>query len=166
MISPIDLPEEENKAKKFLLIGLIIILIGSLIGGGIIVSRKALQKPPELVEEEIEAVPTEELRPEDDQPLAEDKTALKIKALNGSGEPGAAGVAAQFLTNQGYSEQIDTGNAGVYDYQQTVIQIKEDKEAYLEGLKADLEKEYTVSEDIETLDEDSEFDAIIIVGAK
>ena len=35
LISPVDLPQPESKAKKLLLVGLVVILIGSLIGGGI-----------------------------------------------------------------------------------------------------------------------------------
>ena len=44
--------------------------------------------------------------------------------------------------------------------------IKEEKEDYLDLLLEDLGEEYTVSSQTETLDEDSDFDAVITVGQK
>ena len=74
-----------------------------------------------------------------------------------------AGEAKDFLEGLGY-EDVDTGNAGAYDFEETEVAIKEGKEEYLDLLIGDLSEEYEVSEDSETLDEDSDYDAVVTVG--
>lgn len=94
------------------------------------------------------------------------KEELKIQILNGSGIEGEAAVAAQLLRDTGYQENINTDNADSYDYQETVIKIKEEKIDYLEELKQNLESEYVVLENSERLDNDNSFDVIITIGSQ
>ena len=138
------------------------IIIASLIFGGVFISKKALQSrrksEPTPTPPAGELEPTETLEPELDREV------LKIKVLNGSGEPGAAGAAVQFLKDKGYSDEIEAGNADSYNYDETVIQIKEEKKDFFDLLVEDLVEEYSVSSESAELDEESEFEAIIIIG--
>lgn len=91
------------------------------------------------------------------------KEEIKIKVLNGSGVVGKAGLVKELLKEKGYQE-ILTGNADSFDYEQTELQVKKSKSSLAEIIKGDL-KGY-VSKIIEsTLDEDEASDAVIIIGA-
>lgn len=160
--------KETGSSKKPLLIGLIVVLVLALVGGGIFVYRRAMGKkeaepatieestpPGETPTEAPEATPTPEL----------DRSELKVQVLNGRGVAGAAGKAQELLEGLGY-EDVATGNADNYDYEKTEISIKEDKEAYLEMLTDDLSDDYTLAAEPNILDEDSDYDSIIIIGAE
>ena len=161
--------EEQSRVevKQILLIALVVIIGLGLIGGGIWVSQKALSKrktevsvtptPPLAVEptKTTEAAPTPGLA----------RSELKVEVLNGSGVPGLAAKAAAYLEQVGYKE-VKTANAQKYDYAETVVQIKESKKQYLEMVKQDVGKKYTIAAKTETLDEKSDFDVVIIVGKK
>lgn len=154
------------KWKKWLLILLVVAAGLVLVGGGIFVYRKAMKR--QAITSTSPALP-ETIQPEKETPPVTPTPALtradiKIQVLNGSGTPGAAGKTADFLEDKGY-EDIKTGNADSYDYEKTVVKIKEDKKDYLELLRSDLSGEYTLAADTETLETDSSFDAIIILGA-
>ena len=108
-----------------------------------------------------EVTPTGEISPSPTPKIS--RADLKIKVLNGTGVPGAAGKVAELLEKFGW-QGIKTGNADNFDYQKTVIQIKESKKEYFELLKKDLSSKYTLEEEPQTLSEDENFDAVIIVG--
>jgi hypothetical protein len=155
-------PIEERQPKKpkgkkiFFLFFLLL-----LVGGGILGIRKlpvfqpqpspSPSPTPEPVEEEVIEEPELE------------RVNLKLQVLNGSGEKGVAGEAQEYLEGLGY-EDIKIGNAKEFDYEETQIEIKSEKEEYLKMLRQDLEGEYTLADDTATLDEDSDFDAIVIIG--
>ena len=88
---------------------------------------------------------------------------LKVQVLNGAGVAGTASSAQEFLEGLGY-EDIDTDNADSFDFEETEIAIKEDKEKYVELLNDDLLKKYVVSKTIKTLPEDSKYDVVITIG--
>ncbi|MBU2592171.1 LytR C-terminal domain-containing protein [Patescibacteria group bacterium] len=90
---------------------------------------------------------------------------IQIEVLNGSGIPGLAGKAKEFLESLGYKD-IKTGNADSYDYQKTEVSIKKTKEEYLKMILEDLGKNYSVSSDSSTLEKDSPFDIVVILGKK
>ena len=92
-----------------------------------------------------------------------ERSDLQVKVLNGSGVKGAAGVAEVFLEGLGY-EDVETGNASLYDYEETEISIKEDKDEYLDMIIEDLSDEYEVATESSVLDEDSDFDVEITIG--
>lgn len=97
--------------------------------------------------------PTPELERED----------LRVKVLNGSGTPGLAGDLRDILRELGYSD-IVTGNADTFDYEETVIQLKDESEEYFSTLQEDLNDTVEV-ESFEELDEDDAADAVIIIGS-
>lgn len=88
---------------------------------------------------------------------------LRVKVLNGSGTPGKAGEVRDILRDAGYSD-IVTGNADAFDYEETVIQLKEASEEYFSLLQEDI-TEYAEVGDFEELDEDDAADAVIIIGS-
>lgn len=155
----------KGKKKKFLLVVLIVVFVSALIVGGILINRRAINKkgePPVTPEEAAsETMPTE--TPEATPTPEFERADLKIKVLNGSGVAGKAGEVKDFLEELGYKD-VKTGNADSFDYQETEISIKEENENYLELLTADLSQEYTLATETSTLDEASEFGAVVIVG--
>ena len=90
------------------------------------------------------------------------KEELKIKVLNGSGVKGKATEVKDFLTSKGYGE-ILTGNADNFDYPQSVIQVKKDRQQAADWLKKDL-KEYVSNFKISSLEENQAADLVLIIG--
>jgi len=98
-------------------------------------------------------------------PVDFDRAKFSMQVLNGSGVSGAAGSMETFLEDLGY-ENIAIGNADNSDYQNITIQIKKEFEDFVEIISKDLSDSYTVNKDYEILDEDSKYDAVIIVGVE
>lgn len=151
---------EEVSAKKVLLIAIPIAIFTGLLSGGIfyyVNSNKgggeATPTPTPIAEETPTPTPAPEIERGD----------LSLQVLNGSGISGKAGEVKAVLEELGYDD-VDTGNADSYDFEETVISLKEGVEEYLDMLIEDLSEDYTVSEDTEKLDEDSDFDVVITVG--
>jgi hypothetical protein len=76
---------------------------------------------------------------------------ITIEVLNGGGVPGAAGKMKTFLEDKGYKVG-STANADAYTFDETEIDVKPGKEAYLKLLQADLASDYTVGTSTATLD--------------
>jgi len=91
-----------------------------------------------------------------------EKEEVKIKVLNGSGTAGLAGDAKTLLIDAGY-EEVLTGNADNFDYETTVIQIKQEFASTEDDVKEAL-SDSVKSPEIETLDEDETSDVIVILG--
>ncbi len=89
---------------------------------------------------------------------------LKVQVLNGSGVAGAAAKAKTLLEGLGYVE-VATGNADG-DFAQTEIEVKVGKSVAGELIKKDLEDEYSLSDTIGELDESSDYDVVITLGAE
>ena len=83
---------------------------------------------------------------------------LKVEVLNGSGKEGAASGVADQLTKKGYKD-IKTDNADNYNYTGITLRVKEKAKSLAASDLADLKITKT-----ETLDSNSPFDLIIIVG--
>jgi len=109
--------------------------------------------PEEIPGETAEPTPLPEFERED----------LKIQVLNGSGVPGRAGEAKAFLEDLGY-ENIEIGNADSYDYEETVIKVEEEATDLFDFLKSDLEEEYDLRAESDSLEENSDYDVVIILG--
>jgi len=92
-----------------------------------------------------------------------DRAKLTIEVLNGSGVVGAGSKAANALRDLGYKIS-STGNAENFDYENTVIQIKESKSNFLSLLKKDLAQSYTIDSSSSSLSASSSADAVVIVG--
>lgn len=148
----------ENKRKYLVIVAIVVfalLVLGSAVffftrGSGEVVSPSPT---PLIVEESPSPAPQAEVKRED----------LKLQVLNGLGVPGTAGKARDYLEGLGYKD-IDAGNADSFDYRKTEIRIKDGKKAYLKILEEDLGEEYTLASLTKTLAEDSEFDAVVIIG--
>lgn len=92
-----------------------------------------------------------------------DRSKLSITVNNGSGVEGTAGKAAAVLKEFGYNV-LSTGNADNFSYKGVTIKIKKDKEAFINLLKQDLAKEYTITASSSDLPSDSSASAIITIG--
>lgn len=162
--------QSSRKARAFLFVAVFVILIGVLIvAGNFFLStqetgetgqRMAATPTSQPPTPEATAAATPTPTPQEEL----DKSALIIQVLNGSGTSGAASDVADLLRGAGYTVS-STGNAETFEYEQTVVQIKESQEQYADALITDLSTEYDVSSEVETLAENARFDAIVIVGA-
>lgn len=92
-----------------------------------------------------------------------DRSKLSVAVQNGSGIEGTAGKAAAILKGFDYNV-VSTGNADNYSYQGVTIKVKKEKGNFLNLLKKDLAKDYTVSKTSSDLSSDSPTDMLIIVG--
>ena len=90
------------------------------------------------------------------------KEKIRIKVLNGSGIPGKAATVKDILKEKGYQE-ILTGNADNFDYKQTEIAVKKEKNNLVSIIKEDLKK-YVSSFKVTALSEKEASDIIIIIG--
>ncbi|MFC1790712.1 LytR C-terminal domain-containing protein [Patescibacteria group bacterium] len=162
-------PIEEEKPKvykKLLIIAGAVLVVCGLVVGGVILYRNLRKEEvvePEPVPVAAEVTPTPTMMPEPTPAPELDREDLTVQVLNGSGTPGLAGVAKDFLEGLGYPE-VETGNADSYDYEQTEIAIKDSKAAYLALLQEDLEDDYFLSTDSAVLAEEDNFDAVVTIG--
>lgn len=86
---------------------------------------------------------------------------INVKVLNGSGIRGKASEVKEFLNEKGYVE-ILTGNADSFDYETTVVQIKDDAE--IRQMISDDIASQVDSPEFETLEDDDASDVILIIG--
>lgn len=87
---------------------------------------------------------------------------VKIKVLNGSGTPGRASALKDILKNKGYQE-ILTGNADSFNFNQSELQIKESKASVSTMLKSDLKENITSFKELILSDKEAA-DVLIIIG--
>lgn len=156
-----------------IIVTVVVVLVGMVIGGFFVYQNamsEANQPPEIVVTEEPIATPLPDSTPDSEstdsgqlQPETEiDVATLLVEVLNGSGIPGAAGDLASDLETAGF-EDIDTGNADQYDYEETVVSVKPGQdEVYTLVLEA-IQDNYEVIQG-DDLDEDSDFDVQVIVG--
>lgn len=157
---PTEEPKEAPKKSKLPLAILIIavFLLGAAFGAGIAIYQNGVKTQNQTTAEPTET-PTLTPTP---TPILEKKD-LNFEVLNGAGVAGTAAEAKSFLEGKGYVV-AETGNADNFDYTETTISIKDSKKEYLLLLTDDLSENYTVASDSSTLDEDSEFDAVVTIG--
>lgn len=137
-----------------------LIILGALAAGYFIYNTGTA--PRGEVEREIATAPSPTMTSETQAPEL-DRSELTIQILNGAGEPGVASTAQEYLENLGY-EVSEIGNAESFDYEETVVSLKEVRSEFEELLIDDLGENYVVSDEVETLDEDSDYDAVITIG--
>ncbi len=92
-----------------------------------------------------------------------DRSKLSIAVTNGSGIEGAGGKVANTLKELGYNV-VSTGNADNYNYTGITIKVKKGKSNFIDLLKKDLSKDYTVSSSSSDLPLDSPTDSLVIIG--
>ncbi|MFO0703775.1 MAG: LytR C-terminal domain-containing protein [Patescibacteria group bacterium] len=87
---------------------------------------------------------------------------VNVKVLNGTGVAGQAGGLKAALLKAGYVGVV-TDNADKYDYTQSVVQIKSDKE-FLKGTISEDIKGFITDPKYETLEKTEKADVVIIIG--
>lgn len=140
------------------------ILLLTLLAGGLIVSRESLNQKEATSKKSVitvlSPVPTEA---EPTPTPTINISILKISILNGSGVSGKAGEVKKYLEGLGY-ENITTGNAKNYDYKNITLSIKSDKNEFLDRLKTDIAKKYTLNEKSPAVETSNASDVVIIIG--
>jgi hypothetical protein len=164
--------EVKKKGQGFFKIFLIILTIISLlvvIAGGIYFYQKnianktvpANETKVTKVTETPTATPTK--APETEN-LDYSKYSLQI--LNGSGVPGEAGKAKDLLADYDFKTVV-AGNANSYDYEKTVISLKEGvPDQVFTDLSKTLDSTYDIESKKEVLEDSSNYDVVITVGLK
>jgi len=156
-----------------IIVTVIVVLVGMVVGG-FFVYQNAMQEASESPEititndspsQDIPA-PTPDIESSSSAETTGETTLdpsnLKASILNGSGTPGAAGDLAEVLESSEITD-VDTGNADSYDYEQTVVSVKKGNDELYELVLTALQDDYSVTQG-DDLDEDSEYDVVIIVG--
>lgn len=170
--TPIFQENQDGKNAKWLWILIVIIIIGflalaffkgigpfaSLRGDS---SEEAASPSPESVFEVVTSSPSPETTPSP----SVDKSAVKVRILNGSGQAGAASEAKDFLESKGW-EVASLGNADSYDFSQTIIRIKNKFLSLATVLTSDLSTKYSVQSTAEELEATSTADVEVIIGTK
>ncbi len=156
-----------KKGKIVLLILAVLLVIGLAVGTIMNANNEKLSfmKRDNKTRETVVLSPTQSPSPTP-TPVAVNKESLTIEVQNGTGESGVAGKMKNFLVEKGYEGTIDTGNADNYDYTETVVKVKSTKTSIEEEIRRDLAESYTLSDEKEVLDDSSEYDVVIIVGAE
>ena len=97
-----------------------------------------------------------------------EKSSVKIQVINGTGTPGQAGEVVTALEEVGYSaDNIKTGNAEEFDNKVTTIEAKINFEEIVSNMKDELKSTFDeITVKSTNLDEDSEFDVVIVTGGK
>lgn len=87
---------------------------------------------------------------------------IVVSVQNGTDIAGFAGITGDFLEDKGY-KNVERKNADRDDYQKSLIKVKESKKNYLPLLIDDFKEKFDISE-FGSLDEDGEFDVLLILG--
>lgn len=173
-----------SNSKKTLIIIVIIIL---LLIGGLLYFRNSQQQNEETQKKQAELIPTEEpTGAPEEEPTEEPTTGptaakssptptrrpagavnaatdMNIQVLNGSGAEGVAGAAKSHLSGKGYTS-LETGNADNFDYENVTVRIKASRKSFATKLISDLKEKYTVNSETGTVEDSSDYDALVIVG--
>ncbi len=144
------------------------LILGALLVGGIFYFKSSVDSRPEPT-----STPTSTLAPvvENDPtptPISEevDLSEYNLRVLNGSGIAGEAGRVANLLSEAGFSNP-NAANANNQNYTDTIIEHKETvSKAAIDEIVSALEDTYTVEISNELIDEDEEYDVVVIVGVR
>lgn len=94
-----------------------------------------------------------------------DLSKYQIRVLNGSGIAGQAGKVQDILTSAGFKVS-GTGNAGSYDFTDTVLQVRTNiDQAFVTKLSETLSKTYSVDPKTQSLPPGETSDVVVIVGS-
>lgn len=162
--------QSQEKNAKWLWLLVVLIIVGAIIfafvkGIGPLARFKgeeefAVEESPTTTSEVISSP-----SPEATEGAELDRSQPKVRILNGSGKAGAASSVKDFLEGKGY-QVVAVGNADNYDFEQTVIKLKEEFVKFQETLFKDMSSEYSVSVDEERLSATESADIEVTVGSK
>lgn len=142
-------------------IGIIIIILVLLVGGGVYMAKRGNEPTPTPTPEMAAPVEEPTAVPEEEA----DISTFKIKVLNGTAIAGLAAKMKTTLETAGFTVS-STGNADTKDFTQVEIQAKKSVPAsVLSKLKDEVGKTYTIGSE-KVLDDTSEDDIVVILGAK
>lgn len=171
-LTTIQIKKQKTPPKNYsLLLILLIILLTAIMSAGIFyffLSNKKKETPirKNIPTPTIQPSPVpKSLIPKTQTVPPANKAELKIQVLNGNGGEGVAAKAKNILEKAGY-QNITTGNAGKYDYEKTIIQVKENQKDLYNALLADLKNDYILEPPSKPLENKSPYDALIIIGLK
>ena len=166
-----DSPQPEFRSsrqpKRKFPLWIFIILLAVLIGIAVwsFTSSRSSEEEPSVTDILIETSTTdtnvEEAEPEEEL----DRADYQLQVLNGSGVKGAAGKMTGVLEAAGF-EDVDTDNASDYDSTGVTIQVKDGEDQLGDLIEQDLEDDYEKIKVRDSLDDDSEFDAVITLGSQ
>lgn len=160
MFGPVPAESKAGGNKLFWIIIAVFAVLGVAAGGiGIYLQNRS--KPTPLASPAPEVSPLPSSSPE----VQLNRKDLQIQVLNGSGVVGAAKKAQDYLEGLGYKVAA-VGNASSSDYTTTQISLKDSKKDYLSILKKDLLGKYDVANTADSLEDNSKYDAVIILGTK
>ncbi len=132
-------------------------------GLGLYLSRPV--RPPQSPKLEVRVTDSENVSTVTPVPskVEVDKSSVAIQVLNGTGIKGEAGKMGEYLVSLGYSEMV-TGNASRSNYKETTVSVKLSKKEAGQLIASELEKKYTVSEELGVVEEKDKYDVIVILG--
>lgn len=140
----------------------IVVIVVLIIGAVKLVKGKSKGAEPTPATEDLLMSPAPSAEPTAEPEGELKREELKVQVLNGSGVVGGAGKLAKVLEDAGF-EEVGTGNADNYKYEGVIIRVKEGKLNVGELIEEDL-KDYEDVQIEEELDEDSEWDAEVVLG--
>lgn len=163
-IEPETIKENSFNIKKIIIIIVAIILLAAL-GMGIFIFKNNININESLEKTSVVNTPPPQITPPTPAPqVIVNRQDIKLQIQNGSGIVGIAGEFATLLEDHGYTD-IDTANAEEYEYENITLKLKEAKKSYQEAILADIKAESKLEiNEVESLPENSDFDAIIIIG--
>ena len=160
--------QSQEKNAKWLWLLIILIIIGAMVFAYIrgIGPFGALKNRGEAVESPTPAQFTQPSPDTESSPQANlDKSEPKIRVLNGIGRAGTASSVKDFLEGKGWKVG-EIGNAPNFDFEKTVIRLKENFKQFADLLFGDLSDNYSVTVSEDDLSATDSADIEIIVGSK
>ncbi len=160
--------EVEKKGGPNFNILLILVLITAVLGalvGGAIYYKKGVSTT-EVAEPTNSETQTATFTPSPEPQASVDLSTFSVSVLNGSGVAGEAAKVKDLLTQNGFDEEkVKTGNADSTDYTSTTVSVKEGlDDSVFTAVEESLAEVYEVAKSEDTLDSNSTYDIIIIVG--
>ena len=158
-------PWQSAFSSRFLILGLFLSIALILGGSFLVIGQSGSLKVPFISSPSLTPTPTQvpSVTPTPTVDPNLERTDVTLSVLNGTDKSGFARTAADELESLGY-EDINVGNADKDDYPKTVIRIKDESRKYLPLIINDLKDKFDTST-VETLQEDSQYDAVIVLGA-
>ncbi len=154
---------KDTSKKSLFLWAFILIVIASIIGGGLVIAKnKSFSLPKLTIVPSPSPTPTPTPTP---TPMPPNRGDMTIQILNGGGVPGAASKMKKLLEDKGYKVG-NVSNADAYTYDKTEVHVKSTKIAYQKLLIDDLKDTYSISTNTAALTDSVPFDARVIVGTQ
>lgn len=158
--------QNTSRGKPFLLI-LVLVVVGATLAGLFLNREKLLAKLADRsqpLNPQAAASPTPAPLPTATPTPAIDRSALKVRVLNGTTKTGAAADLAANLKSLGW-QVPETGNAPKKGVAQTQVRVKEGMEQVGDALVSDLASDYTASTSAD-LKASDKVDAEVVIGLK